>query len=287
MPLTNLYINNYQSTDIMSGSTTGTFGNWDDVGIEWPGTNFPSLAVQNNLFTNGVLGGVMGPSGGYAEVDGMHTGGLPRAYIIELTPQVPEGVTYPAEGFMSFCYHDLTISGHSGSMFPINNFRKTEEFFGEDYEYYNHNADITRYFTHEANPLWQTEYDPYHVGSSALGDIQGSGQPTNEFFDNIIHPANMDTNAELDALNLWHNGHAIKYWNEETVKSFGDQNEDDWYTSIAPGNWWDCDEYAVDGTLCLEAPFANALEGATVEAGQDAVSLWDSRVSHVVALKCL
>ena len=260
MPLSNLYISSHSDQWILNGSTTGSFGTWEDAGMSWENGNpeaTPNFLVnQLDIFTDGVAG--------------LHTGGLPRAYMLELIPQVPEGVVYPMDGWMSFSTLDLTISGHYGHLQnagPLG-----------DWDHYNETMIPyigTDTYTNQYNPLWQTEFDPYH-GTTPIQNVNGG---------NIIG-AWSGSALSMSPVNYFQGvnaGFCWKYWNEATVKEYGDQSISNPYTSIDP-SLWPCDPNNLTiNTDCLPNMTYSGFHGTAVLDGQDAASMWDPRVSHIVA----
>ena len=273
MPLSNLYITNYNAPgSIIPGSTTGNFGTWGDAGFTLSENyqfGFPTDGSPN-LFEDGVAG--------------VHTGGLPRSYAIRLTPQVPDGVTYLQNGNMSFCTLDLSISGHYGSIkspypsggAPSDGGTPIWSQYWDTLEIYSNFLPTT--VTHEYNPLWQTEYDPYH-GTTPIQDA----------FETINGPWNYNDTmyGQLNVANGFF-GYGFKYWNEETVKQYGDQSLTNPYSSVA-STAWPCDENDTEyNNGCDPESDPNIyMHGKGVPNGQDAASLWDSRVSHIVAFDTL
>ena len=262
MPLSNVYISNHNIPYITDGATTGNFGQWEDTGIEWVNGNF-WFAGDPNILQNGV--------------SAIHTGGLQRAYKIELTPVVPAGVTYPVDGWMSFCTLDLKISGHWGSLKD-----PTQEWFTFDEDLIGYIPGSDGYYTHQYNPLWQTEYDPYH-GITPIQSVNGG---------EIIGPWNMPANQPYYDLNTGWQGYAPKIWYQGSVEAYGDQPSTqmvNWnpaelaYNGAIGQSQWCCDENDIS-VDCDPSSTPNVLmHGKAVAPGQDAPSLWDNRVSHVIA----
>ena len=273
MPLSNLFITNYNAPgSIIPGSTTGNFGTWANAGFTLSDTYQFGFPVDGspNLFEDGVAG--------------VHTGGLPRSYAIRLTPQVPDGVTYLQNGNMSFCTLDLSISGHYGNIrgpypsggAPSDGGEPVWSQYWDTLEVYSGFLPTT--VTHTANPLWQTEYDPYH-GTTPIQDA----------FETINGPWNYNDSmyGQLNVNNGFF-GYGFKYWNEATVKQYGDQSLTEPYTSVASGGW-PCDETDTEyNNNCDPGSTPQVyMHGKGVPNGQDANALWDPRVSHIVAFDTL
>ena len=259
MPLTNLYISSYSDSSVLNGATTGDFGSWETAGVSWSNGNVTGTPTFSNEQPN-IFDGVAS----------LHTGGLPRAYMLELVPQVPEGVEYPIDGWMSFCTLDLKISGHYGHVqdpSPLGNWDHVNDtmtpLIGTDT------------YTHQYNPLWQTEFDPFH-GTTPIQNVNGGTimGPWSGIAQSNITPTNYYSGVYI--------GVSYKYWYEATVTEYGDQSITNPYTTW--GSYlWPCDPNSDLNPDCDPSVNATGMHGTAVEDGQDAKSKWDPRVSHIVA----